>query len=59
MKIDSKILDEFETLIDKIGLFGTCTLAAKIHDGHIRYTLTTEKHIIPGKETSGAMEVKA
>jgi len=51
--IPSEILREFETLLNKLGSFGTGSLTVKIHDGYPRFILTSEKTVVPGKVTSG------
>ena len=54
MKIDEKILREFEKEIDALNGFGAARLEVVLHDNHPRFVLSTEKSIIPGKTSSGA-----
>ena len=58
MKIPESVLSEFAESIDNLNGFGSASLTVTQHDHNPRFTLITEKKIIPGKSSSGAQGVE-
>ena len=56
MKIPEDILAEFENDIDRLKGFGTVRLTVSLHDNRPRFILSSDKSMVPGKQSSGARE---
>ena len=61
MKVPDEIIADFENSLDGLR-FGHATLhatlSANFHDGNVKYRLTREVSVVPGKPTSGSSEPK-